>query len=188
MAKWNKLTLTDAGAQLLAKAQAGEVLTLTHIEIGDGQLPDNIKLESMTELTVTKQVLAIGEYEALKGGKIRINSAITNEGLADGYYIRQLGVFAKGKTGGPVLYMVATDNAPDFLSEEDPNDLITQEFDIYVTTVGAASVIINTSAANIVTFDNLGFEVKKAMAGIMFKIDERDNGLNLVYDCEDPEE
>ena len=180
MSKWNKLTLTNAGLQLLANAQNGSPLVITHIELGDGVLPANFDVKAMTKLTVTKQVLEIGEYEVLPGGKLRINSAITNEGLSDGYYIRQLGVFARGASGNPQLYMMATDNAPDFLSEED-GTVITQEFDVYLTTAGATNLVVETSAANIVTFGNLKREVKKAMAGIEFVIDKTDNGLNLVY-------
>jgi len=187
MAKWNKLTLTKSGSQLLAKAQSGEAATITHIELGDGVLAGSAALEGMTALVNTKQVLTIGEYEVLNDGKIRINSAITNEGLRNGYYMRELGVFAKGKSGIPILFMVATDSSPDFLSVEE-DGLITQEFDIYVTTSGASNINVETSAANIVTFGNLKVEVKKAMAGISFEIDENDNGLNFVYDCEDDEE
>ena len=100
------LILTNAGRNLLAAAQLGGSLTFTHAAIGDGTYAgsynDITKLVN-SKVTVELQQITISEDQ------VSVDFKLSNKELTEGYYLREIGLFAKTGNGQPVLY--AYDNS-----------------------------------------------------------------------------
>lgn len=97
--------LTNGGRRALGAALAGEQLTYTKIIMGDGYIPDGMSAESMTELageieTLNIIKLAVGR----SAGSAIVGGLFTNDGRQNGFYFRELGLYASTPTTGEVLY------------------------------------------------------------------------------------
>ena len=136
MANFPGLVLTAAGRNLQAKAQIGTKLTFTRVALGDGSSTD---WEAMTSLANEMQSLAIQEFEATDDGLSRMRVIMTNEGVTNGFFVRELGVFARDPdTGEEALYSYTNAGGqPDFLPAGGGATLVENVFDLY-TVVGNA--------------------------------------------------
>lgn len=131
MPNWANLMLTKKGKALQAKAVAGAQLTITKMKLGSGTIPDGTSPEDLNDLIDPKQNLGLTAIEA-QGNLAKIQSLITNADLADGYYIRECGVFAQDPDLGEILYAIMTDTAPDFLPPSGGSVVISEEFSINI--------------------------------------------------------
>ena len=114
---FSSLTLTNAGKNLLARAQAGETLQYTKTEIGDGAL-NGRTIEEMTDLVHTIMDLDISGISFEEPGKALIEVQFTNQTVREAFYWREIGVFAKGVDGRQVLYRYANAGEPaDFIPD-----------------------------------------------------------------------
>lgn len=140
MPNWGGLILTKKGRNLQAKVETGIILYLTKMKLGAGMLPAGKTLEDLTDLVEPKQVLGITEKTAQDNGLCKISSTISNSGLQQGYYVRELGVFANDPDEGEILYAITTDSAPDYLPADGGSMVISQEFAVYITISNAENV------------------------------------------------
>lgn len=131
MPNWANLMLTKKGKALQAKAVAGAQLTITKMKLGSGTIPDGTSPEDLNDLIDPKQNLGLTAIEA-QGNLAKIQSLITNADLADGYYIRECGVFAQDPDLGEILYAIMTDMSPDFLPPSGGSVVISEEFSINI--------------------------------------------------------
>lgn len=150
MANWNGLQLTNKGIALQAKVQAGEQLHITKLKLGSGVVPSNTDIKTLTDLITPEQNLGIGAKEAV-GEYCKISSTISNTGLETGYYVRELGVFAQDPDVGEILYMYATDGAPDYLPAGGGSTVISQEFNVMVAVDDAENVTVDIDPAALAT-------------------------------------
>ena len=157
MPNWNGMILTNKGRVLQAKVEAGETLSLTKLKLGSGIIGKGQSLETLTDLVSPEQNLGIAEKTALENGLTEIKATITNAGLEEGYYVRELGVFAQDPDEGEILYAVTTDTAPDYLPAQGSATVLSQEFAIYITTsnVNHIEATIDPTALATVGFVNL---------------------------------
>lgn len=151
------MILTNKGRVLQAKVEAGETLSLTKLTLGSGIIGEGQSLETLTDLVSPEQNLGIAEKTALENGLTEIKATITNAGLEEGYYVRELGVFAQDPDEGEILYAVTTDTAPDYLPAQGSATVLSQEFAIYITTsnVNHIEATIDPTALATVGFVNL---------------------------------
>lgn len=157
MPNWNGMILTNKGRVLQAKVEAGETLSLTKLKLGSGIIGEGQSLETLTDLVSPEQNLGIAEKTALENGLTEIKATITNAGLEEGYYVRELGVFAQDPDEGEILYAVTTDTAPDYLPAQGSATVLSQEFAIYIATsnVDHIEATIDPTALATVGFVNL---------------------------------
>lgn len=157
MPNWNGMILTNKGRVLQAKVEAGETLSLTKLKLGSGIIGEGQSLETLTDLVSPEQNLGIAEKTALENGLTEIKATITNAGLEEGYYVRELGVFAQDPDEGEILYAVTTDTAPDYLPAQGSATVLSQEFAIYIATsnVNHIEATIDPTALATVGFVNL---------------------------------
>lgn len=97
------LVITNRGRNLQAKAQLGAQLAFTRIAMGDGELGGS----SIVDLTALKnQVasLALSTFTNLGGGKASVGAVFSNQGVAQGFYWREIGLFAQDPDLGEILY------------------------------------------------------------------------------------
>lgn len=160
------MILTNKGRVLQAKVEAGETLSLTKLKLGSGIIGEGQSLETLTDLVSPEQNLGIAEKTALENGLTEIKATITNAGLEEGYYVRELGVFAQDPDEGEILYAVTTDTAPDYLPAQGSATVLSQEFAIYIATsnVNHIEATIDPTALATVGFVNSTIDVHNTNA------------------------
>jgi phage-related tail fiber protein len=118
MADFNGTILTDKGRNLLAKALTGTELKFTKVSLGDGVWDDSVSPESLTDLVSKKMDLAINELDVTGDGTARLRFVLTNTGLTDGFFTREIGIYADDPDDGEILYAVTYSNNPDFIPSD----------------------------------------------------------------------
>lgn len=151
MPNWSGMILTKKGLNLQAKVEAGVTLNFTKMKVGDGILGPGQTLENLSDLISPKQTLGITGITPQNGGLCKISSLVTNIGLENGYYVREVGLFAADPDLGEILYAVSTDSSPDYLPPEGGSVVVNEQLDIYVGIGNASSITAQVDAAGLVT-------------------------------------
>ena len=112
MAQYDGMVLTNDGINLLAKCQLGQKIEFTKVLIGDGRVPDGKVFQDMTELVNTKLALGIQNVDFVEDGRVDVTAIINNNSLETGFFVREIGLFAKPVDGAEILY--AYTNAGDY--------------------------------------------------------------------------
>ena len=159
MANLNGYILTSAGKNLFAKASSGECnVVFTKAKIGEAETTIDEML-TRTDLIGTKlKMLDIVSSKA-EENKFTIITTVTNVGQDEHFYIRQLGVFAKGvSTDGldtdvlaETLIAVAYDTNPDVIPAQSNNVPYTKEIDIGFSINNADKCEVTLSLAGVIT-------------------------------------
>ncbi|MEJ5227175.1 phage tail protein [Thermodesulfovibrio sp.] len=132
--------LTNRGRNLLAKAQTGVQLNFTRVAIGDGIWQEGVDPVEMVTLVNEKHRLPIQSIELTGDGTVRLRFILTNNGLTEGFFIREIGIFAQDPDIGEILYAVtyAGDRA-DYIPAYGVT-LIENVVDIYTVIANAQNV------------------------------------------------
>jgi len=148
MANWSGGLLTTKGQALQAKVDAGQTeLLITKMKIGSGTADS---LQNLTDLVEPQQNIAISGITAADN-LTTITGVITNAGLTEGFYVRELGVYATDPDDGEILYSVTADSAPDYLPAEGDSVTVSQEFNYYIAVSNASNVSATLSTSGLVT-------------------------------------
>ncbi len=129
MATFNGFVLTTEGRKLLAKALAGETLTFTKLELGDGVFNGDVK--TLTALISKKGDVVINQIQDLKNGQVLIKAIISNKDIMVGYYIKEIGIFGHGNDGIEVLYAYNKAIEPDFIPAFNSSNVVEIEYQNY---------------------------------------------------------
>ena len=165
MANFNEALLTKKGIALLAKTQAGQTgVKLTKAAAGCGTYEEGESLVEREALKDQRQVFPLDKLSVQNSTTVSIRFTITNEqetgNLQEGYYVKEVGIFAEDPDEGEILYAIATTVTDQWDYMPAYNSLlpayITVEF--YVEVSNAASVTME-------------FDVTKIKAGDTFSID-----------------
>lgn len=109
---FNESVLTRQGIELLAKAQAaGGTITLTKAASGAGTHEGD--LQDCTELADKRQEFPLETTIVQNRTNVFVKFIITNHpksggDLEAGYYVKEIGIYAKGSDGNEILYAIAT--------------------------------------------------------------------------------
>jgi len=161
MADFNGTILTDKGRNLLSKALTGTALQFTKVSIGDGIWDDSVTPEKLDDLVSKKIDLPINELDVTGDGTARLRFVLTNTGLEEGFFTREIGIYANDPDLGEILYAVTYANDPDYI----PNDRVVKVenvTDIY-------TVVSNTQNVEAVINDTVVIATKddvKNLAGV----------------------
>ena len=119
---FNNAVLTDKGAKLLVRAQAGEIkLQFTRMATGNGTYTASEKtvqsLQKATKLKAQKNTYALSSISVYSEHSVKFTALITNYDpvketilVSAGYYINEIGIFAKPQGAADteeVLYSIA---------------------------------------------------------------------------------
>ena len=149
MAKFNKMVITRAGLDMIAESQAGGTLIFTKAKLGDGQI-DEQSIPDLTDLVNAKMNTEISTVTAKSEGHVEIKFVVDNQELDVGFFVREVGIFAKvNDEGVEKLYGYANaGNYTNYLSDKDtPIDSIITKLDVVV---GNASNVGFTNDKSIV--------------------------------------
>lgn len=149
MANFPGLVLTTVGRNLQAKAQTGAALNFTRVALGEGTSKTP---ETMSALNNEKISLSIQEIKVVGDGTSRMRVIMTNESLTNGFFVRELGVFAEDPdTGQEQLYSYTTAGSePDFLPAGGGATLVENVFDLYTVVGNAQNVTAKISSYAII--------------------------------------
>lgn len=153
MAEWSNATMTDVGAALQAKVNAGKTkLTFTKIKVGSGvnatnplALTDIISSKWETTNFVVKQ----------EGKIVSVDTFITNNGITEAFRMSEIGLFAQDPDKGEVLYAYLTDPEPDRMPAEGGSVVVSQELTIGMVFSNTGNVSLTVNMGALVTHEQL---------------------------------
>lgn len=102
--------VTDAGRYLIARLLTGQVMHITKVLVGEGRIPDGIRLSSVQELFAPKAQATSDDPKCEDGVAymtIEYNNSL-NGGLETGFWLNEFGVFANDPVEGEVMIAYAT--------------------------------------------------------------------------------
>lgn len=162
---FNNAVMTNAGARLLTRAQAGEIkIEFTRIAVGNGEYTADEKtlaaLQKQTALKSLKNSYTLSDIDVFSDYSVKVTALITNQDpvtgqtlVTAGYYINEMGLFAKEKDGEDsteVLYSITTTAGEngDFMPPYNGYNPAQITQDYFATVNNSAEVtIVSTGAA-----------------------------------------
>lgn len=116
MAKFKSVVITNSGRQLfLSAVQEKKAIEITHIMTGSGVYSAE-DMESLTSLKEPREQFSV--IRALREGNVlKVRADIDNKNTLAGYYIKEIGIYAKKGTDAAVLIGVTTATEADYLSD-----------------------------------------------------------------------
>lgn len=97
--------LTYEGLNLLAGCQLGAELRFTRVVMGSGDIPEGQDIKTLKSLVNPVWELPIVFAKATGVGTVEIGTRLNNAGLKDGYWAKEVGIFAQsGENGKEILY------------------------------------------------------------------------------------
>lgn len=153
MAEWSNATMTDVGANLQAKVNAGKTkLTFTKIKVGSG-------VNSTNPLALTDVISSKWEttnFVVKQEGKIvSVDTFITNNGIHEAFRMSEIGLFAQDPDKGEVLYAYLTDPEPDRMPAEGGSVVVSQELTIGMVFSNTGDVSLTVNMGALVTHEQL---------------------------------
>ena len=158
MAEFKQGVLTTKGLQLIALAQAGQTtIQFTKFQIGNGNWgaePTLAQLQAATALKNSKGSFPITRAEYVNPATTKLTLVATNQSnTSGGFYITEVGVFAKWTDDTEFLYAIyvtVADKADWFPAYNSitPSSIT---YSVPITVANAAVVSIDTSAAGVAT-------------------------------------
>ena len=153
MAEWSNATMTDVGADLQAKVNAGKTkLTFTKIKVGSGVNATNPL--ALTDVIASKWETT--NFTVKRDGKIvTVDTFITNTGIKKAFRMSEIGLFARDPDKGEVLYAYLTDPEPDRMPAEGGSAVVSQELSLGMTFSNSGNVTLTVNMGALVTREQL---------------------------------
>ena len=159
MAEWSNATMTDIGAALQAKVNAGKTkLTFTKIKVGSG-------VNATNPLVLTDVISSKWETTnfvvKLEGKIVSVDTVITNTGVHEAFRMSEIGLFAQDPDKGEILYAYLTDPEPDRMPAESGSVVVSQELTIGMVFSNTGNVSLTVNMGALVTREQLTEAVKQ---------------------------
>ncbi|MCX8721314.1 MULTISPECIES: hypothetical protein [unclassified Lactobacillus] len=181
MSEYNKTVLTNAGLDLMARANKGAAkFTITRAATSTEQLSEKsmADLQQLTELPSLMQYGVINNVANSSQDSnivIGVELVFNNQDLANGYNINTIGLFAKenGKDK-EILYAITTAVTPESMPDFKNKVLFKFNVTMFVAVSQADSVTVNVTDNGVVTQEQLSTIIKQTVDSI-----ENDIQLNI---------
>lgn len=138
--------MTSRGAEFQAKVNAGSTtLTFTKLALGSGEAEGS--LENLTELVHKEMDMTIKSISN-EGNIVTLRSTITNKGISQAFYAREMGLYATDPDLGEILYAIQTDPKPDNIPAEGSATVVSEDFTAHLimSNTGSVSAVLDTGA------------------------------------------
>ncbi|MCY9708456.1 tail fiber protein [Paenibacillus alvei] len=130
--------ITNKGKALQAKAQTGAELRYTRFRVGDGQLGGR-PISDLTGLINPVLTLPVLKLQTRPGGRAVVGTVLSNQNVTNGFYLREIGIFAQDPDVGEILYCYGNaGETADYIPAKGGSNIIEEPIDIS-TIVGNAS-------------------------------------------------
>ena len=179
---FNESVLTKKGIELLAKAQAGKcTIKLTGAVTGSGSYSDDEDLTTMTSLKEPQQTFGLNVVKVQNETNVYAKFVITNKPdngpLTQGYYVKEIGIYAEDPDGGEILYAIAT-------AVEDQWDYMPSFNGMLASTITVEFLIEVANASEVVIKSPEGFYIFDEDTGEKYKLGIQ-NGLLFYEEVEE---
>ena len=159
MAEWSNATMTDVGAALQAKVNAGKTkLTFTKIKVGSG-------VNATNPLVLTDVISSKWETTnfvvKLEGKIVSVDTVIANTGVREAFRMSEIGLFAQDPDKGEILYAYLTDPEPDRMPAESGSVVVSQELTIGMVFSNTGNVSLTVNMGALVNREQLTEAVKQ---------------------------
>lgn len=151
------LVLTQKGISMLNDMLNGESLEFTCIKLGDGTAPADAS--ALTDLVSAKQVLPIVRSSTIDDTTTLIGANLYGSDVKEGFYWREVGIFAKSWDG--VEYLFSYDNAGAEASYIPAGGAVTEQLidlNLVLGNVDNVTIVIDDSLAY-ATMDELNKQI-----------------------------
>lgn len=106
MGAFKSAVITTKGQALLAKVVAGTTkLEFTKIAVGDSILSGDIA--SKTGIGTIRQSEKVASVVRQNNSNVKVSASFSNESLASGYYVRNIGLYATDPQEGEICYSIS---------------------------------------------------------------------------------
>lgn len=106
MGAFKGAVITKKGQELLAKVMGGSLkLEFTQIKTSENVLKGD--LASLTNIGTVKQAEKVASVVKQNEYNVKVSTSFSNTGLTTGYYIRNIGLYAKDPAEGEILYSIS---------------------------------------------------------------------------------
>ena len=126
---FQEAVLTRKGIALLTKAQAGKCnIILTKAAAGNGSYSSGEEISELTDLKAKKQTFQLTTVTVQNQSNVFVKFIMSNKqdtgNLVNGYYVKEIGIYAQDPDEGEILYAIAigVENQWDFMPAY--NDLL----------------------------------------------------------------
>lgn len=143
MAQFSDFLPTKLGLDMIAQSQAGSQLIFTKVQLGDGQL-GSTAVTDLTALINKKMDVPVKSVKALTDGHVQVNFTADNSSLAAGFFVREVGLFAKiGTNGTEKLYGYSNaGNTAGYMSDKTtPIDALNVNIDVVIGAAQSVSFV-----------------------------------------------
>ena len=187
MSEYNKTVLTNAGLDLMARANKGTAkFTITRAATSTEQLSDKsmAHLQQLTELPSLMQYGVINNADDSSqddGIVIGVELVFNNQDLANGYNINTIGLFAKedGKDK-EILYAITTAVTPESMPDFKNKVLFKFNITMFVAVSRADSVTVSVTENGVVTQEQLSTVIKQTVDSIKNDIQTNIKKVNTL--------
>lgn len=165
MGVFNPSILTEKGKNLIAKSVMGMCnITFTKIAISDTQIAE--EPSQLTDIGEAKQSENVSSVVMQGALQVKVGASFSNIHLTEGYYIRNIGLYAMDPDEGEILYSVSVANESTATADWMPP----------FSNIGASSLVVsivtsisNASSVN-VTVDPAGYATVSHIADLQSQI------------------
>jgi len=154
MSEFYGSVMTALGADLLTQALAGTAtIQFTAFVTGDGSYSEAERtvdaLQAMTALKSQKQSVSFQSVTRPTSTSVVLDATVDNSALSEGYYVREVGIYAKDTINNtsPILYAIAVAQVADFMPPYNGLMPVTITEKFIATVNNSANITIVTSGA-----------------------------------------
>lgn len=180
---------TDAGKALQLRALDGEQICFTKIQMGSGKLGET-SYKTFNSLLEPKVTIPINDI-TVSDGYAAIRGYFNNKNISEGFYYREIGLFAKDPDDDKKEILYCYGNSGEYASYiAEPNSMLIERSIKIIAVVDDAenvSAVINGSVVY-VDFTDLRKEIEKHNSDPNAHSDMRSQILTVYLDCNSTED
>lgn len=153
---WNEAVVTNYGLDLLSECiLAGGSIEITSAVGGESYSPA-VSLMAVKEIAAPNHNLQVAKTEKNKNS-VTVNVRVQNNGLAEAYTIRQIGIFARIKDSGsaPVLLALIQDKEGENVPAEEENPEFLLEYDFVIPVDNGENISVSVTPNTFATLEDL---------------------------------
>lgn len=155
MAQMLNTVITKKGHNLMTKLIAGTATAqFTKISTSSATLTQP-QLENLTVLAEVKQSTLVSKVLRTNNATVIVEGAINNDGLAVGYYLKAIGLYATDPQEGEILYSVTIAETPDYVPAFNGLTSTGIYLKLYTTVSNSSNVSIEVDPAAVATVGGL---------------------------------
>jgi hypothetical protein len=152
--------LTEKGSALHARTIAGEKMQITRFELGNGTYTgteNEAAVAKMTALKSPKNSYGVSKVEFVNTATCKLTLTATNEKITAGYYVTEIGIYAKGEDGKEVLYavIIADPEHPDWMSAYNSVAPGSLKYYDFISVGNAENVTIAPGSGGVLSVDDI---------------------------------